>query len=205
MGDGDDQTDAIHGGSGENASNLPIEDEALVTVGLNFSIHRTSDFRCARSERVQGFFANEFPKFLERNYCRVFVLQDPDDQSKILGFYTLSPGLVEKAEVTTQLQKKTMPGLPIPMVRIGFMGRDDAVPATLGLGGVLLRDAALRVHRCGDLTAWGLYLDAETEQLATNFYQAKVSFKSTKSKPLVMYAPLKQLLTRPSTAPQLNH
>jgi hypothetical protein len=80
------------------------------------------------------------------------------------------------------------------------MGRDDSAPSDLGLGGALLRDAALRVHRCNDITAWGLYLDAENEELAYKFYDKKVGFKRTKSKRLVMYAPLGFLLP-PSPAP----
>src|SRR5262249_55699395 len=148
---------------------------------------------CARSERIQGFFKNECPRFLARNYCRIFILTPPDDLSRILGFYTLSPGLVEKAQVTPQHQKRVMPGLPIPMARIGFLGRDDRVAKERKLGGVLIHDAALRVSRCEDMTAWGLYLDAENEGLAA-WYRDKCGFRATVSNPLILYAPLRTLL-----------
>jgi hypothetical protein len=123
----------------------------------------------------------------------VKLLPNPDDGSQIWGFYTLSPGLIEKGEVTKQHQKRAMPGLPIPMARIGFLGRDDRVSRELGLGGVLIYDAALRVHRCEDMTAWGLYLDAENQGLAA-WYAGKCGFTATVSDPLVMYAPLRKLL-----------
>ena len=77
------------------------------------------------------------------------------------AFHTLSPGLIEKHGVTTQHQKRIMPGLSIPMIRIGILGRDDCVPKEQKLGDIHLHDAALRVHLCEDITAWGIYLDPE--------------------------------------------
>jgi hypothetical protein len=192
MGSATEQADQVHGASGEDAQIASGETEALVTVRLNPAIHRINDFVCTRSARVQGFFGTEYPRFVERNYCRVFILPNPDDPTHIWGFYTLSPGLVEKDEITKQHQKRAMPGLPIPMARIGFLGRDDSVPKQLSLGGVLIHDAALRVQRCEDMTAWGLYLDADNAELAT--WYAKYGFKATVSDALVMYAPLRALL-----------
>ena len=48
------------------------------------------------------------------------------------------------------------------MVRIGFMGRDDTAPKTLGAA--LLVDAARRVYHNGDIAAWGLVLEPEGGQ-----------------------------------------
>jgi hypothetical protein len=195
MGNGDGSPDTIHGKGRGNAQSVSIEIEALITIRLDLSVHRVSDFSCARSPRIHGFFGNECPRFLARNYCRVFVLGDPDDPTRVLGFYTLSPGLVEKREIDKKHDRpqRVMPGLPIPLVRIGFLGRDDSVPKDKRLGLVLLHDAALRIHLCHDLTAWGLYLDAENEGLAS-WYSDKAGFKATNSHPLVMYSPLKTLL-----------
>jgi hypothetical protein len=81
------------------------------------------------------------------------------------------------------------------MALIGFLGRDDRAPKELGLGRVLILDAALRIQRCEDMPAWGLYLDAETEGVA-NWYETKCGFKRTASNPLVMYASLWSLLPK---------
>jgi hypothetical protein len=194
MDNGTEQADRVHAAGSQDAQNVAVETQALVTVRFNPSFHNTEDFRCARSERIQGFFKNECPRFLDRNYCRVFILPDPAEPSRIFGFYTLSPGLVVKAEVSKQHQKRAMPGMPIPMALIGFLGRDDCVSKEMKLGGVLIYDAALRIHKCEDLTAWGLYLDAENEGLAT-YYRDRCGFKATQSNPLVMYAPLRTLLS----------
>jgi hypothetical protein len=111
MDKGTNEANRVHAGCRQNPQNLAVENEAVVTVRFDPSRHNTDDFRCARSERIQGFFKNECPRFLERNYCRVFILPDQAEPSRILGFYTLSPGLVVKNEVSAQHQKRAMPGL----------------------------------------------------------------------------------------------
>jgi hypothetical protein len=162
-----------------------------------------NDFVCKRSERIHKFFEIDYPRLIEKNYCRVFVFPDPADATHIWGFYTLSPGLIEKSGVTTQHQKRVIPGLPIPMVRIGFLGRDDCVSKEMKLGSVLIRDAALRVYLCEDMTGWGLYLDPENEGLVR--WYAAHGFKPTvmttpttgsasPTRPAAMYAPLRALL-----------
>jgi hypothetical protein len=143
------------------------------------------------------------------------VFPDPDDKTHIWGFYTLSPGLIEKHGITNQHQKRVMPGLPIPMIRIGYLGRDDAISKDLKLGDVLIHDAALRVYLSEDVTGWGLYLDPENDGLAAWYGgqgfksitpkidplkedgtdAAKAAAATTeRARPLPMYAPLKQLL-----------
>jgi hypothetical protein len=70
----------------------------------------------------------------------------------------------------------------------------DRVSEDRKLGGALIYDAALRVAKCEDMTAWGIYLDAENEKLAAH-YQEKCRFKATLSDSLVLYAPLRTLLS----------
>lgn len=193
MDDKTGQADQVHGPSGADPQDAAEQAPALVTVPYKVDLHRGSDFLCCRSDRIQNFFKDECERLLEKNYCRVFVLPDPEDPSHIWGYYTLSPGLVEKGEVSTQDQKRVMRGLPIPMFLVGFLGRDDGVSKEMRLGGVLLHDAALRLRTNPDIATWGIYLDAENEGVA-NWYETKMRFKRTKSKPLVMYAPLKVLL-----------
>ena len=77
-------------------------------------------------------------------------------------------------------------------MRIGFMGRDDRAPRGLGAG--LIVDAARRVYRNPDITAWGLILDAEGgsgNPSLVRWYES-VGFTSAKTLPGVMYGPLKR-------------
>jgi hypothetical protein len=200
------EAERANGEGGRNAPRAATETSPLGTVRLDTSVHRVRDFVCKRSERIHKFFEVDCPRLLGRNYCRVFIWPDPADATHIWGFYTLSPGLIEKDSVTRQHEKRIMPGLPIPMIRIGFLGRDDCVSKELKLGDVLLHDAALRVHLCKDITGWGLYLDPENDGLVK--WYAGRGFKptvmkapagdtretATTARPAAMYAPLKALL-----------
>ena len=108
---------------------------------------------------MSSFFSEAYPKLEPHNYCRVFVLPDPNDETGIFGFYTLSPTALVRSRTTGSEQKRIPGGLAVPLILIGFMGRDDK--ATKGLGAALIVDAARRVHRNPDIPAWGLALDSE--------------------------------------------
>jgi hypothetical protein len=163
---------------------------------LNAS-HRTADFRCANSPRVAGFFANEAPRLVP-NYCRVFIAPDPNQPTHIFGYYTLSAALLLKGNLSGTDEKRIARdymGIPAPMVRIGFMGRDDAAPK--GFGSSLIVDAARRVHRNQDVAAWGLVLEAEggpDNAKLWKWYQDQ-GFKPCRgAHPHSMYGPLSAFL-----------
>jgi|SRR5208282_2580577 len=151
---GVNRRDAKRGGPSQEA----VRVEPLKTVHLSDS-HRIQDFRCAKSKRINEFFGSECPELLARNYCRVFILPNPADATEVWGFYTLSPSLLPRPRTTRSDQDRTVKGLPVPMVRIGYMGRHDGAPK--GLGASLIVDAARRVYLNDGLAAWGLMLDSE--------------------------------------------
>jgi hypothetical protein len=155
-----DESGATDCGGDERGGANPeaVRVERPKTVLLSES-HRIADFRCAKSERINGFFRKECPEYLAHNYCRVFVFPNPADEREVWGFYTLSPSLLLRKQATNQDQKRIPPGLPVPMMLIGFMGRHDG--AERGLGEALIVDAARRVCVNPDLAAWGLMLDSE--------------------------------------------
>jgi hypothetical protein len=144
--------------AGSGIAQEAVRLEPLRTVLLNDN-HRCDDFVCSKSERVTGFFAQERHVLVPQNYCRVFVLPNPADPTHVWGFYTLSPTALVRSRATGSEQKRIPPGLPIPMMLIGFMGKQDGTDK--GLGAALILDAARRVHRNPDIPAWGLTLDSE--------------------------------------------
>lgn len=178
-------------GGGEVAGAASTE-KALDTVAL-CADHRVGEFRCSKSDRVQEFLRSDPQALAKNNYCKVFVFRNPEDLGKVWGYYTLSAATVARSIAGSSLQKKLPGGLPIPVIRIGFMGRDDGAPR--GLGAALIIDAATRVSRIADIGIWGITLDAENDDLANKFY-AKVGFKRAKPAqtgdpaPLLMYGPL---------------
>lgn len=188
--------------AGSSIAQEAVRLEPLRTVPLNDN-HRCADFVCSKSERVTGFFSRERHVLVPNNYCRVFILPNPDDPTHIWGFYTLSPSALARSMARNREQRSIPGGLPIPMILIGFMGRSDDSPK--GLGESLIVDAARRVHRNSDIAAWGLMLDAEggpqNEKLwawyqEQKFQPVKPDPKTDPGKPAsgVMYAALPWLI-----------
>ncbi|HUO11402.1 MAG TPA: hypothetical protein VMU37_01470 [Caulobacteraceae bacterium] len=153
---------------------------------------------CARSERVQGFLREDAARFVEKRYASVFILPDPEDPTRVLGYYSLSPGSVAKADLINRhdRSKYTEKGIPVPIALIGYMGRADYAPQ--GLGGVLLVDAAIRLETGkGPLKAWGIGLEPENEGLVP--WYAKMGFvmpKNPREKPF-MYGHISDFLPPP--------
>lgn len=195
---GADRRGAERGGPAPEA----VRVEPLKTVHLSDS-HRIADFRCAKSARINGFFGKDWPELLAHNYCRVFILPNPADATEVWGFYTLSPYYLVRPRTTRSDQDRTIRGIPVPMVLIGYMGRHDGAPK--GLGGSLIVDAARRVYLNSDLAAWGLMLDSEggpNNAKLWEWYQ-KQGFKPAKPDPKeaetdpnrgIMYAALQKLI-----------
>jgi hypothetical protein len=99
------------------------------------------------------------PRFVADNYCKVLVLPDANDPTGIWGYYTLSPYKLEPEELSNKQRRAFRGSLSIPMMKIGFLGRDDAAPP--GLGQALLVDAARRIYRSDDTAGAALILDAD--------------------------------------------
>jgi hypothetical protein len=189
-------------GSGIAAA-IVQQQEALATVRLS-SCHRTADFVCAKSARVCAFFKDECPHFIEHNYCRVFILPNPDDPTEVWGFYTISPSLLFRGAATNSDQRRVPKGLPIPMALIGFMGRHDGAPS--GLGEALVVDAARRIYRSNDFAAWGLMLDSEGGKENKKLWDWYIAQGFTPAndtgRPTAMYGALKKFL--PELQPPKN-
>ena len=184
-------------GGGANPEPVRQQEAALVTVGLS-GAHKVQDFKCSKSERVNGFFNNE-ARLLVPNYCRVFIAPNPDDETAVWGFYTLSAALLLKQNLSGSDERriaKSYLGYPAPMVRIGFMGRHDGAPQ--GLGAALIVDAARRVYRNADIAAWGLVLEPEGGKKKEKLWSWYLSqgFKECRalSNTESMYAPLSAFL-----------
>lgn len=179
---------------GSRAASEAVRVELPVTVPLNAK-HRTADFKCGKSDRVGKFFQKE-AKVLYPNYCRVFVAPNPSDETEIWGYYTLSAAILIKTNLSGSDEKRisrSYMGYPAPMVRIGFMGRDDR--AQKGFGVLLIVDAARRVYHNQDIGAWGLVLESEGGEQANpklwEWYKAQ-GFKPCRAgpQPNSMYGPL---------------
>lgn len=166
----------------------------LLTAAFNLK------FFTSRSERVQRFIREDAFRYMQKRYANVFVWPHPDDATRILGFYTLSPCSIERAEMANRFQRRSVSieGIPVPMALIGYMGKAQDAPK--GFGATLVYDAALRLSQPQDLPVWGIALHPENEELAKwydslNFERGRV-WQKDRTHRLVMYAPLVTLLPK---------
>lgn len=167
-------------------------EEPLATVRLG-PTHRARDFICSKSERVTHFIKEQAPRWVDQRYCGVFVLPDPDDPTRILAYYSLSQFVLGREEMRNTHKKRQLIAT-IPLVKVGFMGKQDGTSKGLGAG--VLVDAARRVYRQIDVPAWGLALEPEggRENAKLWAWYESVGFIPAKSLIGHMYAPFENLM-----------
>lgn len=69
----------------------------FLTVPLNADLHRlVLSFDCGSSKNINAFLKSS--KSLDPNYGKTFVMLD-ENQTSVVGFYTLTTGLVEEQSV----------------------------------------------------------------------------------------------------------
>ena len=73
--------------------------EQFITVPLSADLHGLAlHFDCGSSKNINAFLKSQ--KSLDPNYGKTFVLLD-EEQTVIVGFYTLTTGLVEQESIKT--------------------------------------------------------------------------------------------------------
>ena len=183
---------AIAGDIGRGGASQAIKEESLATTALS-PLHRVSDFICSRSERVTRFLQTQASRWVEQRLCGAFVFPDPNDPTRIWGFYTLSQYVLTRDDMRRADRDQALVS-SVPMALIGFMGKQDGTPR--GLGAALVIDAATRAYRHADIPAWGIAVEPEggtgNEKL-WNWYR-EIGFIPAKTKPSLMYAPYASLI-----------
>ena len=151
--------------------------------------HARAAFRSG-NDRVdlyfREFFRETVSQDVKRKSAACYVLIERST-GKVAGFYTLSAHSIPLKDVDQELAKK-LPRYPsIPVVLIGWMGRDLAFRGT-GLGSMLLYDAIGRVAKA-PIGAYAICADAINED-ATAFY-TKHQFQPLVSRPQTLFLPMK--------------
>ena len=123
------------------------------------------------NDRVDLYFRETVSQDVKRKYAACYVLIERST-GKVAGFYTLSAHSIPLNDVAPELAKK-LPRYPsVPVVLIGWMGRDLAFRGA-GVGSLLLYDAISRVAKA-PVGAYAICADAiadAIDQLAAAFYR----------------------------------
>lgn len=147
--------------------------------------HERGDF-CSGHDRIDRYFRETVSQDVKRCYAACFVLIE-HSTGMVAGFYTLSAHSIPMKDIDQELAKK-LPRYPsIPVVLIGWLGRDLAFRGT-GLASMLLYDAIGRVAKA-PIGAYAICADATNED-ATAFY-TKHQFQPLVSRPQTLFLPMK--------------
>ena len=141
------------------------------------------------NERIDRYFRETVSQDVKRSYAACYVLIE-HSTGKVAGFYKLSAHSIPLNDVAPELAKK-LPRYPsVPVVLIGWMGRDLAFRGA-GVGTMVLYDAISRVAKAS-VGAYAICADAIDEG-AVAFYRDH-QFQSLVSRPQSLFLPMKTAL-----------
>ena len=119
--------------------------------------------------------------------AKTFVAVSPAEPSRVLGFYTISPGAIEFARVPADLTRK-LGRYDVPVFRLGRLAVDRTMQGQ-GLGGELLLAAGERVLAVAtEVGGVALAIDAK-DAAAARWYQ-RFGALSLLDDPLKLVLPL---------------
>lgn len=127
----------------------------------------TSTFRCghpALDKYLQRYASQD----VRRGVGRVFVAIPETNATCVAGFFTLSAGSVNCADLPDALARK-LPRYPVPVALLGRLAVDHSFQGQ-GLGSILLADACRKVVQASQVLAVvGIIVDAK-DAAAASFY-----------------------------------
>jgi predicted GNAT family N-acyltransferase len=94
-------------------------------------------------ETLNRYLKNLATQHRTKGIATTFVLIDPNEPARILGYYTLSAAALS-FEKLTDADRKGLPAYPIPAVRIGRLASGGSVRGR-GFGEMLLQNAIKRI------------------------------------------------------------
>jgi ribosomal protein S18 acetylase RimI-like enzyme len=141
---------------------------------------------CSGHDLIDRYCRETVSQDVKRSYAACFVLIERST-GKLAGFYTLSAHSIPLNDVAPELARK-LPRYPsVPVVLIGWMGRDLAFRGT-GVGSMLLYDAIGRVAKA-PVGAYAICADAIND-VAAAFYREH-QFQPLVSRPQTLFLPMK--------------
>lgn len=130
--------------------------------------HDRQSFRCG-VDSLDRYLKQQARQDISRRISRVFIARDPGEETRVLGYYTLS-GLSIDLSVLADLIARKLPRHPIPAALLGRLAVDlDA--RGRGIGRLLLANAIRRTLSVSDQIAIHAMVVDAIDQRAMDFYQ----------------------------------
>jgi len=158
----------------------------LVIEPLNRNHNRTA-FNCG-IESLDRYLEHQANQYIKRRVSRVFVVRSRQDETSVLGYYTLSALSIDLSVLPERLAKN-LPRHPIPAALIGRLAVDVSAQGK-GIGKMLLSNAIKRTLAISDdLAIYAMVVDAINEE-AESFYM-QYGFTHLASEGKRLFLPLK--------------
>jgi GNAT superfamily N-acetyltransferase len=159
---------------------------ALSVEELDTRRHDRAGFDCG-VEVLNRYLRNLAAQHRAKGIATTFVLVNPDQPGRILGYYTLSAATLS-FETLTEADRKGLPAYPIPAVRIGRLA-GAASARRQGIGELLLQNAIKRILQArGTLGVFAVVVEAK-DAAAEAFYR-KYGFRLCDEDTRQLYLPL---------------
>lgn len=151
--------------------------------------HDRSRFDCGEPA-LDEYLARFGRQNQESGVARTFVAVSAAQPSRVLGYYSLAAGAIDKANLPAAAAKR-FPSFPLPIARLARLAVDRSQQGK-GLGEDLLLDALSRCVRVAeDVGIVAVLIDAKHER-AKAFY-ARYEFDALPDHPLTLWLPLSAL------------
>lgn len=131
--------------------------------------HDREAFDCGDA-KLNEFLSRHARQSHDRGGAKTFVATPVDDETRVLGFYSLSPASIEHAR-TPARASKGLARYEVPVFRLGRLAVDRRWQGH-GLGGQLLLAAGRRcIQAAAEVGGVALLIDAKDDR-AANWYRA---------------------------------
>jgi len=148
--------------------------------------HDVVDFNCG-AEPLNNYLKNFVLINNQNGSARTYVTTK---ESKVVGYYTLTPGSVVKA-TTPHRVGKGLAAHPVPVIIIARLAVDKSQQGC-GVGKALVRDVHLRVVDAAEIIGGRAVLVHAKDAQARHFYE-KLGFEPSPIDPLHLYLLIKDI------------
>lgn len=156
--------------------------------------HDRNGFSCEENQ-LNKYIKEIARQDQKKNSAQVYVAVDKDSPKKIIGFYTLCPASIPKADLPIENQKK-LPKYPhISGYLIGRLARDQNYKSQ-GIGDLLMVNALKKVIAASEIASGNLvFVEAKNEK-AREFYK-KFGFESLQNNKDFLFLPISTIKNNP--------
>lgn len=161
--------------------------------------HDRASFDCGDAD-LNNFLQRHARKSHEKGGAKTFLAIDDTDDTKILGFYSLSPASIAY-ERTPEIVKRGLARHEVPVFRLGRLAVDKSAQGR-GVGGQLLLAAGRRcLYVTAEAGGVALLIDAKNERVAK--WYASYGAVPLMDAPLSLLLPFKTIHSALSAAGKL--